>query len=98
MQNKVERHNKRITCNLCGGPREVTFTEEDSSTGKIVQKKHIVPCLGHPHIHPSLWNGSTAAINPESQAFIRVVTFDDYKKTEVKRRAKQAAEGAGNAT
>jgi len=71
---------KPMVCNVCGGPQEVTYTEEDHTTGMRIQKKHIVECLGHSHLHPMYWNGSDTEHTIEDKSFLKVVTFSDYKK------------------
>lgn len=73
-------------CNICGCPQKVYYKEQDKDTGQIVEKFHVVQCGGHPGINPFLWNKSGAALNKESQTFLRSAQYDDYQKYIVRKR------------
>jgi rRNA maturation protein Nop10 len=48
---------KANKCNICGGPTLVAYMEKnDDETGKVEERKHFIPCLGHSYIRPHLWN------------------------------------------
>jgi hypothetical protein len=49
---------KKDQCNICGYPDYVSYQEKNEDTGKIETLTHIVECLGHEDVHPSLWNKS----------------------------------------
>jgi len=67
---KEQTDKKKIKCNICNLPGPVTYKEVDEDTGKIEEKTHNVGCLGHEHLHPSVWNFHPA-VKP---------SYDDYRK------------------
>ena len=54
---------------------------------KFTRKEHTVPCLGHEHLHPSLWN--MREVSDAGQEFVRTLTFDDNRKTEARRKTNE---------
>lgn len=53
--NKKLNNKKKIPCSICGYPDEVKYEDKDED-GCTVFKTHIVECLGHGGVHPSMWN------------------------------------------
>ena len=74
----------KVKCNICGAPREVTYTEQDRETGKLKTIKHTVDCMGHSGINPAFWNKA----HDQTSGGIRTVGFEAFEKL----RAQQAKE------
>lgn len=74
-------------CNICGLPGEVSYIEVDPDTGERKKCKHVVPCLGHPHIHDSMWS-LRDKYYPEGKSGCRRITFSEYQMLAAKLRRK----------
>ena len=75
-------------CNICHLPGIVTYYEFDDEKGKRVAKRHTCHCLGHEHIHASMWNRATGFANSEGKS-IKSLSYDDFMKFFAKRKRKQ---------
>ena len=55
---KLQVIKEKDKCNICGYPALVEYDEWDEEAGETIHHAHVVPCLGHWDVHPSLWNKS----------------------------------------
>ena len=64
MKNLEKKLNK---CNICGYPKYIKIKVFNEELNRMKEESHLVGCLGHIGIHPSMWNK-----HPD---------YDKYRKT-----------------